>query len=209
MFCPAKSANCFELFGFDILIDAELEPWLLEVNLTPALSCDSPLDQKIKSNVIADLLSLTGIQTIDSRYKEPVYKKAAMAYQGPPSVHNGLLRKKAPRPPQPQLQRNRSNARPQREMPEFNSNVASSSARGGSFGGTAKMAQSAAMSREPTKEEKHALQDTIDENKRKGFFKRIFPTVDYLYYKQFFEEDRPLNHFLDEKLMMKKRDNTH
>ena len=71
------------------------------------------------------------------------------------------------------------------------------------------MAQSAVQSREPTKEEKHALQDTIDENKRKGFFKRIFPTVDYLYYKQFFEEDRPLNHFLDEKLMMKKRDNTH
>ena len=93
MFCPAKSANCFELFGFDILIDAQLEPWLLEVNLTPALSCDSPLDQKIKSNVVSDLLSLTGIQTIESRYKEPVYKKAVMAYQGPPSVHNGLLRK--------------------------------------------------------------------------------------------------------------------
>ena len=80
MFCPAKSANCFELFGFDVLIDDQLEPWLLEVNLTPALSCDSPLDQKIKSNVIADLLSLSGITTLESRFKEPVYKKAQMAY---------------------------------------------------------------------------------------------------------------------------------
>ena len=61
MYCPAKSANCFEMFGFDILIDDQIEPWLLEVNLTPALSCDSPLDQKIKANAVADLLSLAGM----------------------------------------------------------------------------------------------------------------------------------------------------
>ena len=99
MYCPAKSANCFELFGFDILIDDKNEPWLLEVNLTPALSCDSPLDQKIKSNTVADLLSLAGVQTLESRFREPVYKKAQMAYQGPPSVHNGLLRKNKQGPP--------------------------------------------------------------------------------------------------------------
>ena len=69
MFCPSKN-NCFELFGFDVLIDDKLEPWLLEVNLTPALSCDSPLDQKIKANVVADLLSVAGILTLDARYKD-------------------------------------------------------------------------------------------------------------------------------------------
>jgi hypothetical protein len=52
-----------------------------------------------------------------------------------------------------------------------------------------------------TKEEKLALKETEDEFKRRNFFKRIFPSLDFLYYKQFFEEDRPLNNFLDTKLM--------
>jgi len=47
MFVPHRG-NCFELFGFDILVDDTLRPWLLEVNLTPSLACDSPLDLKIK-----------------------------------------------------------------------------------------------------------------------------------------------------------------
>lgn len=60
--------------------------------------------------------------------------------------------------------------------------------------------------REPTKEEKTALKETDDEFKRRNFFKRIFPSIDYLYYKQFFEEDRPLNAFLDARLMAAFRD---
>jgi len=48
MFVPFRQ-NCFELLGFDVLIDSELNPWLLEVNLSPSLSCDSKLDQQIKS----------------------------------------------------------------------------------------------------------------------------------------------------------------
>lgn len=57
--------TCFELFGFDILIDDTLKPWLLEVNLTPSLGCDSPLDVRLKSALMADLLTLVGIPAVD------------------------------------------------------------------------------------------------------------------------------------------------
>ena len=41
--------NCFNLFGFDVLLDSELKPWLMEVNLSPSMATDSPLDFRIKS----------------------------------------------------------------------------------------------------------------------------------------------------------------
>ncbi|XP_057653784.1 tubulin polyglutamylase TTLL5 isoform X5 [Diorhabda carinulata] len=64
MFVPYTN-NCFELYGFDILIDKMLKPWLLEVNLSPSLNCDSPLDVRLKSAMLADLLSLVGIPAVD------------------------------------------------------------------------------------------------------------------------------------------------
>ena len=48
-----------------------------------------------------------------------------------------------------------------------------------------------------SKDEIRVLKETEAENKRRGCFKRIFPSLDFLYYSQFFEEHRPLNLFLD------------
>ena len=61
-FVPSRN-NCFQLFGFDVLIDENLQPWLMEVNLSPSLKCDSLLDHKIKSHLIADLLTLVDMGT--------------------------------------------------------------------------------------------------------------------------------------------------
>lgn len=61
----AQKGACFEMLGFDVLIDEALKPWLLEVNLSPALSADAPLDLKIKSCMLADLFTLVGVRPYD------------------------------------------------------------------------------------------------------------------------------------------------
>ena len=37
-------------------------PWILEVNLSPSLAFDSPLDYQIKSNLIVDALNIIGLR---------------------------------------------------------------------------------------------------------------------------------------------------
>ena len=57
-----KNNNCFELLGFDILVDENFKPWLLEVNLSPSLNTDTQLDFKVKGGLIADLFTVVGLQ---------------------------------------------------------------------------------------------------------------------------------------------------
>ena len=58
---------CFELYGFDVLLDANLKAWLLEVNVCPSLSSSSPLDKRIKTMLLIDTLHLIGVQPFDRK----------------------------------------------------------------------------------------------------------------------------------------------
>ena len=61
------------MFGFDILLDSDLKPWLVEVNLSPSLSCDSPLDMTIKANLVTDTFNMVQVKRFD-RKKESLNK---------------------------------------------------------------------------------------------------------------------------------------
>jgi len=66
-------SNCFELYGFDILIDSDLKPWLVEINLSPSLACESPIDMAIKSQLISEIFTMVGVKRFD-RKKENMNK---------------------------------------------------------------------------------------------------------------------------------------
>ncbi|KAI9337992.1 tubulin-tyrosine ligase family-domain-containing protein [Obelidium mucronatum] len=64
--------NCFELLGFDMIIDANLNPWLIEVATSPSLTCEGPLDMEIKGALVADLLTLIGIIPFQKHNKKSI-----------------------------------------------------------------------------------------------------------------------------------------
>ncbi|KAF5270599.1 hypothetical protein FQA39_LY01337 [Lamprigera yunnana] len=50
--------NCYELFGVDVLLDEYLKMWLLEVNISPSLHSQSPLDEVVKGPMIQSMFNL-------------------------------------------------------------------------------------------------------------------------------------------------------
>ena len=62
---------CFEILGFDIMFAESGKPYLLEVNHSPSFSTDSPLDEKIKGELIRDTIRLLGM----TRKRKAMYKR--------------------------------------------------------------------------------------------------------------------------------------
>eukprot|EP00927_Polykrikos_kofoidii_P074892 TRINITY_DN70951_c0_g1_i1.p1 TRINITY_DN70951_c0_g1~~TRINITY_DN70951_c0_g1_i1.p1 ORF type:complete len:510 (-),score=60.31 TRINITY_DN70951_c0_g1_i1:69-1598(-) len=50
--------HCFELYGYDILIDVDYRPWLLEVNASPSLTANTVADYEMKYGMLDDVLSI-------------------------------------------------------------------------------------------------------------------------------------------------------
>lgn len=61
-YSPKNKNSCFELYGFDIMIDSNLKPWLIEVNISPSLSSSSPFDKTLKTKLVWDTLTIVGLK---------------------------------------------------------------------------------------------------------------------------------------------------
>mmetsp|Transcript_110554 Transcript_110554/g.174168 ORF Transcript_110554/g.174168 Transcript_110554/m.174168 type:complete len:773 (+) Transcript_110554:172-2490(+) len=51
--------RCFEVLGVDVMLDAKRKPYIIEVNHLPSFTCDSPLDEDIKSRVVEQTMDIT------------------------------------------------------------------------------------------------------------------------------------------------------
>ncbi|XP_029038482.2 tubulin monoglutamylase TTLL4-like [Osmia bicornis bicornis] len=60
-----SSYNFYQLFGFDVLLDGQYRPWLLEVNDYPSMEPDTPLCKLVKGQLAKDYLNLVGFHVPD------------------------------------------------------------------------------------------------------------------------------------------------
>lgn len=58
--------HCFELYGYDIIIDKELRPWLIEVNASPSLSAEHATDHALKHKMLQDMLDVIDVENVRS-----------------------------------------------------------------------------------------------------------------------------------------------
>lgn len=63
----ADPRGCYELIGLDCLVDEDLNPWLLECNLSPSLGvCAAPddggvVEGQVKKRLVCDMVALVGL----------------------------------------------------------------------------------------------------------------------------------------------------
>lgn len=67
-----SNSMCFEILGFDVILDSNLTPYILEVNHTPSFTTDSPLDFSVKQTIILEALKLLNL---DSNLRKDYKKK--------------------------------------------------------------------------------------------------------------------------------------
>jgi tubulin polyglutamylase TTLL4 len=61
-----KINRSFEIFGYDVMIDDKLKPWLMEINLSPSLSLESNMDIKLKTKLVTEMFNMYGFRKLET-----------------------------------------------------------------------------------------------------------------------------------------------
>lgn len=88
---------CFEVLGFDIILDHKLKPYVLEVNALASFGTDSPLDKKVKLDLMRDTFTMLNLSTKRKKQmkkeRTEMFSKRAMGDKGPTKIEREIIRK--------------------------------------------------------------------------------------------------------------------
>ncbi|KNE67210.1 hypothetical protein AMAG_12281 [Allomyces macrogynus ATCC 38327] len=97
---------CFELLGFDVILDHKLRPFVLEINHSPSLSCETAVDHKLKQGLLENIFRLLNPTSLNPRKwmrrdrkqaKQRLYASSSTSATAapPPAAANGPASKPA------------------------------------------------------------------------------------------------------------------
>ena len=80
-------------YGYDLLIDNNLKPWLIEVNASPSLSADTPADYELKFGMLDDAFSIIDMEGRLAHHDGPVHQVGGfdLVWNNGPVNHNRVL----------------------------------------------------------------------------------------------------------------------
>ncbi|XP_071196823.1 tubulin monoglutamylase TTLL4 isoform X1 [Salvelinus alpinus] len=168
-----SSYSCHELFGFDVMLDENLKPWVLEVNISPSLHSSTSLDVTIKGQMIRDVLNLAGFLLPQ---REEVHPSFSSSGSSSSSLSGGTR------------ERTRSDISTDEKVKR-------------AFYLSQRFADQDFFSSildVMTPEDVRVLAETEDELIRKGEFERVFPSHCSSRYLRFFKQTRYLNILLNQ-----------
>jgi len=79
---PKNREHCFELFGYDFIIDEEYKVWLIEVNTNPCLEESSTILRMLLARMIDDMLKLTVDKLFPRKRRDPNVKERIYKVNG-------------------------------------------------------------------------------------------------------------------------------
>ncbi|XP_034535046.1 tubulin polyglutamylase TTLL4 isoform X8 [Notolabrus celidotus] len=165
--------SCHELFGFDIMLDENLKPWILEVNISPSLHSNTALDVSIKGQMIRDLLNLAGFRIPN---KDDVAPSCSSASSSTSSLCGGTREKTKLELTADEKVKRAFYLTQRYPDQDFLSSVLDVL----------------------TPDDVRVLAESEDELNRLGEFERVFPSPSSSRYLRFFECQRYLNVLLDQ-----------
>ena len=77
---PKQQKYCFQLFGFDYILDENLKVWLIEVNNNPCIELSSPLLQQLIPRMLNDAFKLSLDKIFGSSVCNPEEGAPSAAY---------------------------------------------------------------------------------------------------------------------------------
>ncbi|XP_013413702.1 tubulin polyglutamylase TTLL4-like [Lingula anatina] len=155
-----------ELFGFDVLLDANLKPWVLEVNVSPFMDRNFT---KVHVPLLKDVLNLAGIQVPFLGNRE---FRSQLGPERKSSVPKHLTMDH-------RLWVQTLSAETHEKHEYYRQSLSET--------------QQQTILDNLTADDVRMLIETIDEDNRKGQFERIFPGPDTGTYLRFFEQPRYYN----------------